>query len=105
MVLLKMIIFIFVVIFIFILNLFVFLRNMFLSNKEKLCSFECGFNSFNLYREFFSIQFFKILLIFLLFDIEIIVILPFPLGLVLDKIIFISFVFLIFFIVFGLYFE
>uniref|UniRef100_A0AAU6PBK7 NADH-ubiquinone oxidoreductase chain 3 n=1 Tax=Amblyseiulella paraheveae TaxID=3049516 RepID=A0AAU6PBK7_9ACAR len=49
---------------------------MFYSN-EKLLSFECGFNSFLQPLSPFSIQFFKILLIFLLFDMEIIVILPF----------------------------
>lgn len=44
-------------------------------DKEKLISFECGFNSFFLPRRLFSIQFFKIILVFLFFDIEIIIIL------------------------------
>lgn len=48
--------------------------------KEKSYSFECGFNPFNRPHTPFSIQFFKILLIFLIFDIEIIVVLPLPLN-------------------------
>ena len=44
--------------------------------KEKIISFECGFNSFENPRVSFSIQFFKILLVFLFFDIEIVVVLP-----------------------------
>lgn len=44
--------------------------------KEKLISFECGFNSFFCPRVSFSIQFFKILLVFLFFDMEIVVVLP-----------------------------
>uniref|UniRef100_A0AAU6PCM6 NADH-ubiquinone oxidoreductase chain 3 n=1 Tax=Euseius sacchari TaxID=3061191 RepID=A0AAU6PCM6_9ACAR len=47
-------------------------------NKNKLYSFECGFNPFFSPQTPFSIQFFKILLIFLLFDMEIIIILPLP---------------------------
>lgn len=54
------------------------IRSINIKNKEKLYSFECGFNPFNKSQTPFSIQFFKILLIFLLFDIEIIVILPLP---------------------------
>lgn len=54
------------------------LSSLNLKNKEKLYSFECGFNPFNKSQTPFSIQFFKILLIFLLFDIEIIVVLPLP---------------------------
>uniref|UniRef100_UPI0030FF2F42 NADH dehydrogenase subunit 3 n=1 Tax=Neoseiulus chebalingensis TaxID=3061192 RepID=UPI0030FF2F42 len=50
-----------------------------LKNKEKMFSFECGFNPFFAPRNPFSIQFFKILMIFLLFDMEIIIILPLPL--------------------------
>lgn len=48
-------------------------------NKEKINSFECGFNPFLRPQRSFSIQFFKVLIIFLLFDIEIIIILPSPL--------------------------
>lgn len=74
-------------------------------DKEKLISFECGFNSFFLPRTVFSIQFFKILLIFLFFDIEIIIIFPliyFNFKLVVEIILIF---FIIFFLIFGLFFE
>nr|YP_009731523.1 NADH dehydrogenase subunit 3 [Blattisocius tarsalis]QHQ98566.1 NADH dehydrogenase subunit 3 [Blattisocius tarsalis] len=50
-----------------------------LINKEKNSAFESGFSYFSSPRSPFSIQFFKILLLFLMFDIEIILVLPFPL--------------------------
>nr|AJV88756.1 NADH dehydrogenase subunit 3 [Euseius nicholsi] len=56
-----------------------FLSNKSMNLKNKVYSFECGFNPFNKSQTPFSIQFFKILLIFLLFDMEIIVVLPLPL--------------------------
>ncbi|WP_369409851.1 NADH-quinone oxidoreductase subunit A [Wolbachia endosymbiont of Corcyra cephalonica] len=46
---------------------------------EKNSRFECGFNPLTSPRNPFSIHFFKILLIFILFDAEIILILPLPL--------------------------
>nr|YP_010350403.1 NADH dehydrogenase subunit 3 [Ixodes myrmecobii]UOK09884.1 NADH dehydrogenase subunit 3 [Ixodes myrmecobii] len=47
-------------------------------NKEKLSPFECGFDPFSISRVSFSLKFFMIAIIFLIFDIEIILILPFP---------------------------
>lgn len=47
-------------------------------NKEKIFSFECGFNPMSSPQAPFSIQFFKIILVFLIFDMEIIVVLPLP---------------------------
>nr|YP_010535525.1 NADH dehydrogenase subunit 3 [Ornithodoros erraticus]UYB78281.1 NADH dehydrogenase subunit 3 [Ornithodoros erraticus] len=46
--------------------------------KEKNSPFECGFDPFSLTRSAFSLRFFMISIIFIIFDIEIIVILPFP---------------------------
>nr|UNO53656.1 NADH dehydrogenase subunit 3 [Ixodes vespertilionis] len=48
-------------------------------DKEKLSPFECGFDPFSLSRVPFSLKFFLISIIFLIFDIEIVIILPFPL--------------------------
>nr|ACS15270.1 NADH dehydrogenase subunit 3 [Phytoseiulus persimilis] len=56
-----------------------FLSNKSMNFKNKFYSFECGFNPFTSPQSFFSIQFFKILMIFLLFDMEIIIIMPIPL--------------------------
>nr|YP_010321812.1 NADH dehydrogenase subunit 3 [Stenochironomus tobaduodecimus]UKO33039.1 NADH dehydrogenase subunit 3 [Stenochironomus tobaduodecimus] len=45
-------------------------------NRENMTPFECGFNPFNSPRLPFSIKFFLIAIIFLIFDVEITLILP-----------------------------
>nr|YP_009000457.1 NADH dehydrogenase subunit 3 [Ornithodoros rostratus]AHF21671.1 NADH dehydrogenase subunit 3 [Ornithodoros rostratus] len=69
-------------------SIFIPLALMILSNmikkktflkKEKNSPFECGFDPFSLSRSPFSIRFFMISIIFIIFDIEIIILLPFPL--------------------------
>nr|YP_009501911.1 NADH dehydrogenase subunit 3 [Freysuila caesalpiniae]AWU48915.1 NADH dehydrogenase subunit 3 [Freysuila caesalpiniae] len=47
--------------------------------REKMSPFECGFDPFSKPRVAFSIQFFSISLMFLIFDIEMTLIMPIPL--------------------------
>nr|AKN01345.1 NADH dehydrogenase subunit 3 [Entomovelia sp. YC-2015] len=46
------------------------------NNREKMTSFECGFDPKSSARMPFSMQFFMIAIIFLIFDVEIVIILP-----------------------------
>ena len=74
-------------------------------NKSKFYLFECGFNPFITPRRPFSLQFFKILLIFLLFDIEIILILPLCIFILEEYIFVLRYILLILLLIFGLIYE
>lgn len=65
---------------------------------EKISPFECGFNLINSPRNPFSLSFFLIRIIFLIFDIEIIIIIPFLLNIFYINI-FIWIILIIFFII------
>nr|UZN43783.1 NADH dehydrogenase subunit 3 [Ixodes acutitarsus] len=75
-------------------------------DKEKMSPFECGFDPFSLSRIPFSIKFFLISIIFLIFDIEIVIILPFPIMLMSKNISFIVMLTIINMMIFwGLIYE
>nr|WRY71256.1 NADH dehydrogenase subunit 3 [Dermacentor reticulatus] len=77
-----------------------------LENKEKNSPFECGFDPFSISRVPFSLKFFLIGIIFLVFDVEIVVIIPFPLFSTNKNLIFtVSFITINLLILMGLLYE
>nr|YP_007475034.1 NADH dehydrogenase subunit 3 [Haemaphysalis formosensis]AFU55283.1 NADH dehydrogenase subunit 3 [Haemaphysalis formosensis]UXX50204.1 NADH dehydrogenase subunit 3 [Haemaphysalis formosensis] len=84
---------------------FMFLHFKNLKNKEKLSPFECGFDPFSFSRVPFSLKFFFIGIVFLIFDVEIVIILPFPILMNYNYYLFLSFMIINSLIFFGLIFE
>lgn len=90
---------------IFLLNLIILFINFKLKDINKTYSFECGFNPFFTPHNPFSIQFFKILLVFIIFDLEIIIIIPISTLKTYFLLNFSTIITIIIILTLGLYFE
>nr|AIW06233.1 NADH dehydrogenase subunit 3 [Opiliones sp. MT-2014] len=74
-------------------------------SNEKASPFECGFNPLYKNRLPFSLQFFLIALIFIIFDIEIILVIPAPLTIFNHHQVILSIILLILILTLGLFHE
>nr|YP_010181254.1 NADH dehydrogenase subunit 3 [Bactrothrips quadrituberculatus]QVD42824.1 NADH dehydrogenase subunit 3 [Bactrothrips quadrituberculatus] len=84
--------------------IFLYLVSFLISKKktndyEKSSPFECGFNLFNSPRNPFSLRFFLISIIFLIFDIEVVLLMPFMLNMYMNNSIVWLFMFIFFLLI------
>src|SRR5258708_5970152 len=66
------------------------------SDPEKLSSYECGFNPFEDSRKTFDIKFYMIAIVFIVFDVELVLLLPLIINFFLNS--FLSMIFIISFL-------
>nr|YP_009131214.1 NADH dehydrogenase subunit 3 [Cyanoplax caverna]AIA77063.1 NADH dehydrogenase subunit 3 [Cyanoplax caverna] len=88
-------------------SLSIFLLKKKMMNREKSSPFECGFESNKLGRTPFSMRFFLITVIFLIFDIEIVLILPYLISstMSLDKFSLLSVMLILMILIIGTLYE
>lgn len=93
---------VFGVLFVFIFYILNFVRSFKNSFFDKVSSFECGFSSIGLIQNSFRIHFFVIMIMFVVFDLEIVIFLGILIS---DTNSYYLFLILFIFIVFGFYIE
>lgn len=102
-IILNTIVCIFIPMLLYLISYYLFIRE--LKNRHKLMAFECGFDSFMNARIPFSTRFFLLAVIFIVFDIEIVLLFPIPLLIGLRRSNLFIFLFIFFFLFFGLLHE
>nr|WHU54555.1 NADH deshydrogenase subunit 3 [Chelonus munakatae] len=73
---LFLIMFLFMILFLMLMLNFLFSMYLINNKREKMSSFECGFDLINISRLPFSIHFYLIAILFLIFDVEIVLLFP-----------------------------
>jgi NADH:ubiquinone oxidoreductase subunit 3 (subunit A) len=86
----------------FVLYLLSFFISFKLKNENKLTPFECGFRTIGFIHTSFSVHFFIILIMFVIFDLEVVLLIG---CLILSRVGLFSFLLMISFVVGGIYLE
>nr|ANZ03429.1 NADH dehydrogenase subunit 3 [Viana regina] len=94
-----------VVILVFVASIFISSRSFY--NREKSSSFECGFDSMVLSRVPFSLRFFLLTIVFLVFDVEVVLFIPMCMSFMFSDmiVVFICSLFFILVLLIGLFNE
>lgn len=95
-----------ITIIVFIILFLVYIINIPTNDYEKHSAYECGFESFGDARSFFDIQFYTVGLLFIIFDLEIVFLIPFIVDIGSTSVVeYINFIAFMFILVVGFIYE